>query len=181
MRSCICFLFLVFCLSLTNYVNAQDSLQYHKKFYKIQKQSIFTLSGWSILNLGMSPPLSGNFFKPTNSREYFYLTNFNWNLLNAGIAGFGYYSIHRNSHKKWSISELNIRKRKLERALAVNIGLDFLYIASGILLRNASNPKDMNKHQSYLGVGNSFILQGGFLFVYDYVFLKRLKKLKYKR
>tara|TARA_B100000427_G_scaffold300157_1_gene282334 strand:+ start:324 stop:863 length:540 start_codon:yes stop_codon:yes gene_type:complete len=157
---------------------AQDSIQFQKKFFKIQQQSTLVFSGWSILNIGISPLCTKNLFNPVTSSDHFHLSNFNWNLFNAGFAGLSYYSVYTNSQKTWSISELNKRKKRLERALAFNVALDFIYIASGLLLKHATNPNDLVNYPAFHGGGNSLILQGGFLLVYDSIFLRRIKKIK---
>ncbi len=157
---------------------AQDSIQFQKKFFKIQQQSTLVFSGWSILNIGISSLCSKNLFNPVTSNEHFHLSNFNWNLFNAGFAGLSHYSVYTNSQKNWSIPELNKRKKRLERVLAVNIALDFIYIASGFLLKHATNPADPSNYPAFQGGGNSLILQGGFLLVYDSLFLSLIKKIE---
>ena len=124
-------------------------------------------SGWSILNIGISPLCTKSLFNPVTSSDHFHLSNFNWNLFNAGIAGLSHYSVYTNRQKTWSISELNKRKKRLERALTFNVALDFIYIASGLLLKHATSPNDLVNYPAFHGSGNSLILQGGFLLVYD--------------
>ena len=168
----------IFSLLLSFSANGQDSIQFQKRLFKVQQQSTIVLSGWSILNIGISPLCTKNLFNPVTSSDHFHLSNFNWNLFNAGFAGLSHYSVYTNSQKTWSISELNKRKKRLERALAFNVALDFIYIASGLLLKHATNPNDLVNYPAFHGGGNSLILQGGFLLVYDSIFLRRIKKLK---
>tara|TARA_B100000401_G_scaffold255183_1_gene173372 strand:- start:1649 stop:2185 length:537 start_codon:yes stop_codon:yes gene_type:complete len=168
----------IFSLLLSFSANGQDSIQFQKRLFKVQQQSTIVLSGWSILNIGISPLCTKNLFNPVTSSDHFHLSNFNWNLFNAGFAGLSYYSVYTNSQKTWSISELNKRKKRLERALAFNVALDFIYIASGLLLKHATNPNDLVNYPAFHGGGNSLILQGGFLLVYDSIFLRRIKKIK---
>ena len=168
----------IFSLLLSFSANGQDSIRFQKRLFKVQQQSTIVLSGWSILNIGISPLCTKNLFNPVTSSDHFHLSNFNWNLFNAGFAGLSYYSVYTNSQKTWSISELNKRKKRLERALAFNVALDFIYIASGLLLKHATNPNDLVNYPAFHGGGNSLILQGGFLLVYDSIFLRRIKKIK---
>tara|TARA_Y100001933_G_C18960407_1_gene547893 strand:+ start:68 stop:604 length:537 start_codon:yes stop_codon:yes gene_type:complete len=177
MRVKICFVSIL-SLFLSFSANGQDSIQFQKKIFKIQQQSTLVFSGWSILNIGISPLCSKNLFNPVTSNEHFHLSNFNWNLFNAGFAGLSHYSVYTNSQKKWSITDLNKRKKRLERVLAVNVALDFIYIASGFLLKHATNPDDLVNYPAFNGGGNSLILQGGFLLIYDSLFLSRIKKIK---
>tara|TARA_Y100000589_G_scaffold193120_1_gene182803 strand:+ start:13431 stop:13967 length:537 start_codon:yes stop_codon:yes gene_type:complete len=177
MRVKICFVSIL-SLFLSFSANGQDSIQFQKKIFKIQQQSTLVFSGWSILNIGISPLCSKNLFNPVTSNEHFHLSNFNWNLFNAGFAGLSHYSVYTNSQKNWSIPDLNKRKKRLERVLAVNVALDFIYIASGFLLKHATNPDDLVNYPAFNGGGNSLILQGGFLLIYDSLFLSRIKKIK---
>ena len=165
-------------LFFSNISKAQDSLLFQKRIFKIQQQSTLVLSGWSILNIRISPLCTKSLFNPVTSGDHFHLSNFNWNLFNAGFAGISHYSVYTNSQKTWSISELNKRKKRLERALTFNVALDFIYIASGLLLKHATSPNDLVNYPAFHGGGNSLILQGGFLLVYDSIFLRRIKKLK---
>tara|TARA_B100001173_G_C16024739_1_gene563547 strand:- start:2867 stop:3406 length:540 start_codon:yes stop_codon:yes gene_type:complete len=171
-------LILLTALFFSSISKAQDSIQFQKRFFKIQQQSTLVLSGWSVLNIGISPLFSKSLFNPVTSSDHFHLSNFNWNLFNAGIAGLSHYSVYTNRQKTWSISELNKRKKRLERALAFNVALDFIYIASGLLLKYATNPNDLVNYPAFNGGGNSLILQGGFLLVYDSIFLRRIKRVK---
>lgn len=50
----------------------------------------------------------------------------------------------------------------------INGGLDLLYIGTGFALKNITTSKEKTKHQ-LTGYGNSLILQGGFLLVFDAV------------
>ena len=156
----------------------QDSIQYQKQIFKVQSQSNLVLSGWSILNLTISPLSSKSLFNPVTVSDHFHSSNFNWNTLNIGIVGLGYYSTYRSSHKNWTMSELSIRKKRIERTLAINTALDFLYIAAGVFLKYATNPNDVVNYPLYQGNGNSLILQGSFLLIFDSVFLRKFKNIK---
>ena len=160
-------------------VNGQDSIQFQKRLFKVQQKSNIVLSGWSLLNVGISPLCTKNLFNPVTSSDYFHSGNFNWNLINIGISSLGHYSVYRNSQKNWTISELNLRKKRLERALIFNVALDIIYLASGALLKYTANPNDTVNYPSFQGGGNSLILQGGFLLIFDSYYLRRLKKIKY--
>ena len=59
------------------------------------------LGGWSAANLVSSPLKT-----ITESWPHFHQLNFNWNLVNAGIAGFGYAGIQKRKQKHWSLSSI---------------------------------------------------------------------------
>ena len=101
--------------------------------------------------------------------------NFSWNLLNIGIAGLGHIIVNKDSKKPWDMKTLYDKKKKAEKSIIINMGLDLAYMVTGFLLKNNSE-YSMNK-----GYGNSLILQGGYLLFYDAIFLMKLKKILIKK
>ena len=151
-----------------------DSTLLKEKFYRVQQQSLFMLSGWSVLNIGVSPLISSNLRNPTNQIDHFHRSNFYWNFLNLGIAGFSHYSVLKKSRENWTVSELANQKQKAQKAISVNMGLDLLYVLGGFALKYASNRNESLDAAAYHGNGNSLILQGGYLFLYDAIFVLRI-------
>ena len=156
-------------------LKSQDSTSIHDLFYKKQQQSLSLLSGWSVGNLIYSPLATKNLFSPKSTNEYFHQMNFSWNLLNVGIAGLGHIIVNRDSKKPWDMKTLYDKKKKAEKSIIINMGLDLAYMVTGLLLKNNSE-SFMNK-----GYGNSLILQGGYLLFYDAIFLMKLKKILIKK
>lgn len=156
---------------------SSDSVLLHKQFYTSQQQSLSILSGWSVLNIAYSPLVSPNLFTPSTSLEYFHLGNFNWSLLNVGIAGLSHYGVYRKSIQSWSLSSLKTQKRKVKRIIKINITLDCVYILAGAILRYAVS-ENSEAYQNFQGNGNSIILQGSFLLLYDSVFLHKVKRVQ---
>ena len=56
------------------------------------------------------------------------------------------------------------------------MGLDVAYIVSGLIIKNSKSNTSQNQ-----GFGNSIMLQGGYLLLYDAIFLKKLKKIPVKK
>ena len=157
---------------------SQDTTIIHKRFFKTQQIAMGSLGAWSVGNLIVSPLLSNNIFKTgssLNSEDYFHQMNFNWNIVNGAIAGLGYWSVCRRKKKFWNFSSLEKDKKKLTTSLAVNMGLDVVYIVSGILLNRAGHNSPLNSELK-IGYGNSLMLQGGFLLVFDGFFLRKTIK-----
>ena len=102
--------------------------------------------------------------------------NFNWNLVNAGIAGLGYVGIQKRKEKYWSLSSIEKERNKLRKSLAINMGLDVCYMLAGAILKNRAGKMSSENQARNIGFGNSLILQGGFLFVFDGVFVIKIKK-----
>ncbi len=165
---------IVFYLPLT--LKSQDSTSIHDLFYKKQQQSLSLLSGWSVGNLIYSPLVTKNLFNPKSSNDHFHQMNFSWNLLNVGIAGLGHIIVNKDSKKPWDMKTLYDKKKKAEKSIIINMGLDLAYMVTGLLLKNNNSEYSMNK-----GYGNSLILQGGYLLFYDAIFLMKLKKILIKK
>ena len=137
------------------------------------------LGSWSIANMTVSPLFRNQLMEaggPKSSMEYFHEMNFNWNLVNAGIAGLGYVGIQKRKKQYWSLSTLEKERNKLRKTLAINMGLDACYILAGALLRNRAGKMSSENQARNIGFGNSLILQGGFLLVFDGVFVYRMNQ-----
>ena len=171
-------LMLLFYLPLT--IKSQDSTSVHDLFYKKQQQSLSLLSGWSVGNIIYSPLATKNLFSPETTNEHFHQMNFSWNLLNIGIAGLGHIIVNKDSKKPWDMKTLYEKKKKAEKSIIINMGLDLAYMVTGLLLKN--NAQNNNSEYSMnKGYGNSLILQGGYLLFYDAIFLMKLKKILIKK
>ncbi len=86
-----------------------------------------------------------------------------WNLVNLGIAGFGYHSaskIDPNLGYKAALDKM----QHFENLLLINSGLDLLYIGSGAWLWNQGIKKNDDRLTGY---GKSVALQGSFLLLFD--------------
>lgn len=129
---------------------------------KTQKTGMLILGSWAFANLISSPILSA---RTSGSAKYFHQMNGYWNLVNLGLAGFSYYSLHNDPAVSGS-AELLAQTIKMEKILLFNAGLDIGYMATGLFLRERSRNIEKRANQ-FLGFGNSLILQGGFLFLFD--------------
>ena len=152
---------------------AQDSTLIHTKFYNRQATAMTILGGWAGLNLVASPLIKT---KSMYSWPHFHQMNFNWNIVNAGIASFGFISAKKKSKLEWTNLSLAQERRKLQKILAINIGLDLCYMLVGsLLIKNASKLDDSSKNRN-MGFGNSLIVQGAYLFIFDLAFLRKIRK-----
>ncbi|GIR58284.1 MAG: hypothetical protein CM15mP65_08650 [Crocinitomicaceae bacterium] len=55
------------------------------------------------------------------------------------------------------------------------MGLDVCYMLAGLLYENRAGRCLLENQARNIGFGNSLILQGGFLFIFDGVFVLRMK------
>ncbi|MEQ9090687.1 MAG: hypothetical protein RIE52_06325 [Balneola sp.] len=139
--------------------------KFHTKFalknsISTQKDGMIVLGSWATSNI-----ISGTigYYISDNSSRYFHQMNTAWNLVNLGIAGFGY--------KSASETDLNLehdaaldKMQSFDKMLLINSGLDMLYIGSGALLWN--HGIDIKSDRS-TGYGKSIVLQGSFLLLFD--------------
>ena len=159
------FLFYGWLHAQTNLVNLEEI---NEKRLSINSSGMLVLGGWAVSNLfiggiGMT--------QTSGTTKYFHQMNAAWNTVNLAIAGFGYYGL-RNQSTGIGLSETITEFHNFEKILLFNAGLDVGYMAIGAFLWERGLRKDSTR---MVGYGQSMILQGGFLFVFDAVlyFLSR--------
>lgn len=88
-----------------------------------------------------------------------------WNVVNLGIAAFGYFNAINSDPT--AVTNLEILKdyNSLQSFLLLNAGLDAAYIMTGFYLKERS--KNSSRAERLKGYGNSLLLQGGFLLLFD--------------
>ena len=158
---------------------SQDSIFLRKKFQNNQSNALKILGSWSTLNLIVSP-IYLNHIKnrggASSSAEHFNKMNFNWNLVNGGICIVGTLKSKTLKNKSWNNIEVTNSIIKLKKTLFINMGLDISYMLAGLILKKVASNNPLKNHQ-YTGYGNSLITQGGFLFVFDCLFLNSISNL----
>lgn len=141
-----------------------NSKAFHSSSCELQKKAMYTLSGWSISNIIIG---SLGYYTHEEESKYFNQMNVGWNIINLGIAGAGIFQLRKHQNTPGNIYSLWEEQNKLERIFLFNGALNFAYITSGIALRNYAY-RDLDSYHRWLGYGNSLILQGGFLAVFDF-------------
>lgn len=162
------FLFLLAILSAESSLFAQraDSTVFiavNKQRIQSQKQAMYVLGAWSAGNIawgayGLSTVKSG-------SERYFHEMNLMWNSINISIATFGLISTIKEKPVSDGLETIK-RFHQTEQAFLFNSGLDLAYVMSGLYLREFGRNRNQDR---MIGFGNSIMLQGGFLFVFDLV------------
>ncbi len=156
---------LLICLvaaSLQSFSQKDVLLKFEKERIGYSKKSMLVLGGWSAANIIVS-----GFATNTKNREmrYFHQMNVMWGGINLAIAGLGYWGAGREKIDNPTLAAVLKHQSKTEKTYLINTGLDVVYIAAGLLMNQKSNnQKDPEKFKGY---GNSIMLQGGFLLVYD--------------
>lgn len=127
------------------------------------KTGMYVLGGWALANLATG---AYGWASASGSAKYFHQMNFFWNTINLGIAGFSFYSAAQMTPLRMSPQELMDAHMRFENLYLINAGLDIAYIGTGFLLRHLST-RSQKRPEMLMGYGNSVILQGGFLFLFD--------------
>ncbi|MEX0983362.1 MAG: hypothetical protein WD577_03600 [Bacteroidales bacterium] len=137
--------------------------QFFSRSMTVNNAGMAVLGGWAVANLATG---AVGWSKTTGSSMYFHQMNFFWNTVNLGIAGFALYSAAQMEPLRMSYQELMDEHNRYEKLYLINAGLDVLYVGTGFLLRHLS-ANNTKRADLMLGYGNSVILQGGFLFLFD--------------
>lgn len=139
---------------------------FNQERLEINKKNMLVLGGWSVTNMAVGSILST---QTEGSTKYFHQMNGIWNVVNLGIAAGGYFGSRKEAKKEnWNLSETVTEHHKLQKILSLNIGLNVAYMATGVYLIERSK-NDLENKDRWKGFGQSLILQGGFLFVFDIV------------
>jgi hypothetical protein len=137
-------------------------LKFEKERIGISKKSMLVLGGWSVANIVVS-----GIATDTRNREmrYFHQMNVMWGSINLAIAGLGYWGAGREKIDNPTLADVLKHQNRTEKTYIINTALDVVYIGGGLWMNLASdNQKDPEKFKGY---GNSIMLQGGFLLLYD--------------
>ena len=163
MKSISIILFIIFCIYYST--PALGQLQdFNSQRSKTDQKLMLSLGSWASMNIVGS----GIGWARSNSEEnkYFHQMNVMWNLVNLGLAIPGYIKAKKDNSVT-SVYHLLEAQRKTETVFLVNAGIDLAYIGSGLLLK--SRAPNVEKSSQLMGYGNSMILQGGFLLLFDWI------------
>jgi hypothetical protein len=131
--------------------------------YNKNKSNMTILAAWAGVNIIQGSISATN---ATGSGPYFFRMNAYWNVVNLGIATFGLIKLRKTYNKPYSIVQNHLEQQQLEKILLLNSGLDLAYIATGFLLKESGQRRN---NLTSTGYGNSLLLQGAFLLVFDLV------------
>lgn len=141
---------------------AQDSLQtLNFNRNHIKNTGMQVLGGWAAVNI-----VTGGigWASARGATKYFHQMNAIWNVANLGVALLGYTATITDKNHVYTPQESLEEQRKLEKLFLVNGALDFVYIGTGLYLKNRG---DINNSDQNRGYGSAIILQGAFLLLFD--------------
>lgn len=155
-------LFFLIAVSLPAFSQKDALVKFEKERIGYSKKSMLVLGGWSVVNIIGSGIATNT--RNTETR-YFHQMNVMWGSINLAIAGLAYWGAGREKIDNPVLADVLKRQNRTERTYLINSGLDVIYIGSGFLMnRTSTNQKNPDMFRGY---GNSFMVQGGFLLIYD--------------
>lgn len=148
--------------SLSKHPNA---IQFELNKNKLNKNGMVVLTSWASANLivgAVGYGTSKNF-----QEKEFHLMNASWGAINLAISLPGLLSKPKPAS---SLFQLQKQQTTTEKIFLANAMLDVVYISGGFYLKEmAKNQADIKLQQRFNGFGNSVILQGAGLMVFDAV------------
>lgn len=127
----------------------------------INKNGMLVLGAWASANI-----ISGSIAMTNSGGEAKFFNQFNvlWNSVNLTIAAIGYFN-STNAPAQYSLQSDFYNYNSISNILLFNSGLDVAYIISGFYLKERA--KNSDNKELYTGYGNSLIVQGSFLLIFD--------------
>jgi hypothetical protein len=154
---------LVFPILLVHVTFAQPLKEFNEERLKTDERLMLTLGSWSVANfvgggIGWAVTEKGE-------AQYFHQMNVLWNTVNVGLALPGYLKAKR-ANPELSLAQTIAEQHRNEKIFLFNAGLDLMYISAGVILRSEAKT-NLERRDQFNGFGNSLLLQGGFLFLFD--------------
>ncbi|HEY9000877.1 MAG TPA: hypothetical protein VIM89_05970 [Mucilaginibacter sp.] len=178
MKKALVIILVLFCTSAF----AQDSLKYYNNLrINTTSSGMKVLGAWGIVNLGTGAIWGWN-NKTTSvyadlggsqvvsskgiSREgqYFFQMNTIWGAVDFGTALLGYANVQKYRRKNLTAAETLEQQKKLEKIFLINGAFDIGYIGVGSYLKLVG---DSRKSPIMKGYGESILMQGSFLLIFD--------------
>ena len=157
-------LFLSLFLSFSTTIFSQNLTlpNFNQERNELNRKGMTILGSWAGANLITNGILLAN---SSGSDKYFYQMNVYWNVVNGALAGLGVLGAKKTQGNLSAFQTLE-EQSSTEKTFLVNTGLDAAYVMTGVYLleksKNSADSQDMLK-----GYGQSVILQGGFLLLFD--------------
>ena len=129
----------------------------------VQQKGMTVLGGWAAGNIITGAYYSGN---TNGSTKYFHQMNMYWGIINGALAGATLLRLPAAKKKEFNFAKTLKEQQGVEKIFLLNAGLDVAYITAGIAFKEASKNNPAKRDRRF-GYGNSLLMQGGFLLVFD--------------
>lgn len=156
------FLFLLLYFSTTIFSQNLTLPNFNQERLDLNRKGLTVLGSWAGANLITNGILLAN---SSGSDKYFYQMNVYWNVVNGALAGLGVLQAKKMQIGLSPFQTLE-EQSSTEKTFLVNTGLDVAYVMTGVYLLEKSK-NSIDSQQKLKGYGQSVILQGGFLLLFD--------------
>ena len=151
------------CFAIIIFAQQTSLNDFNKKRQSISKKGLTILSSYAAANIVYGSIAAS---QTTGSNKYFHEMNALWNGITLSITGLGLLTAKKEGGFTYSTS---LKKQgRIEQLFLFNAGLDVAYIAGGAYLKEKSKSNIKNPAK-LKGFGESIMLQGGVLFLFDAV------------
>lgn len=158
-----------FCILLSTAAVAQDMSvfdTYNRERNAITRTNMLVLGGWGVGNI--ADGVAGMLTTPWGSEaNYFHQMNAYWNVVNVAIAVPGFLGARKRMGRSYDIPATFKEQHKMETSYLINMGLDVAYIGTGLWMQEFGNGRPQKQAALLKGMGNSIMMQGGFLLLFD--------------
>jgi hypothetical protein len=94
--------------------------------------------------------------------------NLGWGVVNGVLAGVSLVHFKKSKPSGLDFAQTVREQQKIEKLFLINGGLDLAYLGAGAWMLEKSKT-NTPKPEQWKGFGNSLLLQGGFLLVFDVI------------
>jgi hypothetical protein len=144
--------------------NGQEEYrEFYSESIRTTNTGMYVLGGWAITNIASG---AYGWSQTGGTTKYFHQMNLFWNTVNLAIAGYGLYNNSRLDISAMDPDKIMERHTRTERILLINTGLNVGYIGGGLLMRHFAG-RSAEYSDLWEGYGNSVMMQGGFLLLFD--------------
>lgn len=154
----VCFVFLSF------QVFAQEQLAFEQQRLNINKYGMTLLGSWALVNIAGGVALSVN--NNNLFQKNFWQMNAMWNTVNLALAAPGLYMALKQPDPNMLWDDVIKEQNFTEKVFLFNTALDVAYIIAGFWMYDRSRYVNSNNDR-WKGWGQSIIIQGSFLFLFD--------------
>jgi len=150
----------------------QDSLKvYNVERVRITSNGMEYLGGWGLLNTGTGAVLWTQSTDPES--RYFFQMNTIWGSANFLTALLSYTGIQNSKNKKLTAAQSLQQQEHIEKIFRINMYFDAAYLGAGAYLKLVGDSRNSPQMKGY---GESVLLQGGFLLLFDGLMLHAEKQ-----
>ncbi len=146
--------------------NLPATAAFNARRLQLNQRGMAVLGTWAVGNIVSGFALRKG--TTDDSERYFHEMNAYWNVVNLALAGASLWQ-GRRAPVALSLTQTVQKHYNIRQLLLFNAGLDVGYMAAGAYLKERGQRPEKSAAAKWIGYGQSILLQGAFLFVFDLV------------